>query len=178
MHGSGWGRIGGVRRRLPGFMSILSMLLCVALTAIWIASYFARPTTFRKSTWYDSWGDGYEVSVSIVTIRNGIVYFRKSNSGPRGTLPPGSRLTRTTSWSGWHLGNVPVNSTILGFSCTAAQVSVPLWVFILCLLAVGRFMRPPPPRHGECLTCGYDLTGNTSGVCPECGSGIAQLPRS
>lgn len=24
-------------------------------------------------------------------------------------------------------------------------------------------------RRGLCLTCGYDLTGNVSGVCPECG---------
>lgn len=25
-------------------------------------------------------------------------------------------------------------------------------------------------KHPECNTCGYDLTGNTSGVCPECGT--------
>lgn len=25
------------------------------------------------------------------------------------------------------------------------------------------------PRPGECLYCGYNLTGNTSGRCPECG---------
>jgi hypothetical protein len=24
-------------------------------------------------------------------------------------------------------------------------------------------------EHGLCLACGYDLTGNVSGVCPECG---------
>lgn len=23
--------------------------------------------------------------------------------------------------------------------------------------------------RGECLNCGYDLTGNVSGTCPECG---------
>jgi hypothetical protein len=23
---------------------------------------------------------------------------------------------------------------------------------------------------GQCLRCGYDLTGNVSGVCPECGN--------
>jgi len=30
-------------------------------------------------------------------------------------------------------------------------------------------------RHakGHCPMCGYDLTGNTSGVCPECGTKIA-----
>ncbi len=25
-------------------------------------------------------------------------------------------------------------------------------------------------KRGLCLTCGYNLTGNTSGVCPECGT--------
>ena len=27
-------------------------------------------------------------------------------------------------------------------------------------------------RRGECGRCGYDLTGNTSGVCPECGTSV------
>ena len=27
----------------------------------------------------------------------------------------------------------------------------------------------PPPKPNECKRCRYDLTGNTSGVCPECG---------
>jgi len=32
-------------------------------------------------------------------------------------------------------------------------------------------------RHqlGLCLTCGYDLTGNSSGICFECGNGIPKL---
>jgi hypothetical protein len=28
------------------------------------------------------------------------------------------------------------------------------------------------PNKGHCQHCGYDLTGNVSGVCPECGTGI------
>ncbi len=53
---------------------------------------------------------------------------------------------------------------------------VPLW---MPLLAVGsatilcwrRDRRYPP---GHCQKCGYDLTGNTSGACPECGVAVAQ----
>lgn len=31
-------------------------------------------------------------------------------------------------------------------------------------------------RHGLCMTCGYDLTGNTSGICPECGKRVICAP--
>ena len=39
------------------------------------------------------------------------------------------------------------------------------------------FIRGPLRRHrrrrrGECIGCGYDMTGNVSGVCPECGFAI------
>lgn len=27
-------------------------------------------------------------------------------------------------------------------------------------------------RNGQCIHCGYDLTGNTSGKCPECGTPV------
>jgi hypothetical protein len=29
-------------------------------------------------------------------------------------------------------------------------------------------------HHGLCPTCSYDLTANTTGICPECGSKIAR----
>jgi hypothetical protein len=38
-----------------------------------------------------------------------------------------------------------------------------------------RLTQPPeyhPFEAGHCQTCGYDLTGNESGVCPECGSEV------
>jgi hypothetical protein len=28
---------------------------------------------------------------------------------------------------------------------------------------------------GQCTSCGYDLTGNTSGVCPECGTPVGRI---
>ena len=29
---------------------------------------------------------------------------------------------------------------------------------------------PPRPASPQCAACGYDLTGNVSGICPECGT--------
>lgn len=43
----------------------------------------------------------------------------------------------------------------------------PVW----CLLGV-RLRRARRRRRGCCLKCGYNLTGNVSGVCPECGAPV------
>lgn len=39
----------------------------------------------------------------------------------------------------------------------------PLWILTRGALQLSRRR-----RRGLCITCGYDLTGNTTGVCPEC----------
>ena len=38
-------------------------------------------------------------------------------------------------------------------------------------LVLERDRRYPP---GHCLKCGYNLTGNVSGVCPECGTAFVE----
>ena len=53
--------------------------------------------------------------------------------------------------------------------------AVPLWapwlVMLLPTIWLWRLDRRRPP--GVCRTCGYDLTGNATGVCPECGKARA-----
>lgn len=54
----------------------------------------------------------------------------------------------------------------------------PLHVFIASALALTgilatRRLRRLPAQRGHCRRCGYNLKGNTSGVCPECGTMIA-----
>ena len=58
--------------------------------------------------------------------------------------------------------------------------SIPLWFVLLCLswyptLALIRspFRRWRRRRGGCCLNCGYDLRGNLTGVCPECGCAVS-----
>lgn len=53
------------------------------------------------------------------------------------------------------------------------RVTVPLWIpFLLLAVPTARLWwldrRRMPPGH--CPRCGYDLTGNVSGRCPECGN--------
>jgi hypothetical protein len=64
-------------------------------------------------------------------------------------------------------------------TAVSQQVTVPLWPPLVLLTAypILAAIRGPYRRHrrrkkGLCLKCGYDLTGNVSGVCPECGDQI------
>ena len=53
-----------------------------------------------------------------------------------------------------------------------------LWLVVipvgrLLLLFAEAWQRRHRVRRGFCVNCGYNLTGNTSGVCPECGTPVA-----
>jgi len=57
----------------------------------------------------------------------------------------------------------------------AARISL-VCVPSLCYLAIlAVWLWYPSDRHspGHCQTCGYDLTGNESGRCPECGTEVS-----
>ena len=49
---------------------------------------------------------------------------------------------------------------------------IPLWMpFLAVAIPTGlSFWRHRRPPEGHCQKCGYDLTSNVSGVCPECGA--------
>lgn len=60
-----------------------------------------------------------------------------------------------------------------------SPVRVPVWALVALLatcpaVAVihGPLRRWNRRRRGLCLRCGYNLTGNASGICPECGKKI------
>ncbi len=55
------------------------------------------------------------------------------------------------------------------FSFPLLPILIATWVPTAWLWWFGRRKHPP----GHCPHCGYDLTGNESGVCPECGRAIA-----
>ena len=46
---------------------------------------------------------------------------------------------------------------------------VVLWIWPCAVLVRGPMRRWRRRRKGLCLRCGFDLTGNVSGTCPECG---------
>ena len=51
------------------------------------------------------------------------------------------------------------------------------WIPVMLLIALAIptaifWYRDRRPRKGHCLHCGYNLTGNESGVCPECAAAV------
>ena len=97
-------------------------------------------------------------------------------SGPYTHPPPGWHRYRQagarleyTCWIPWV--DHPTDNVL--------ALDVPLWMPFMLLAAYPTlaFIRGPLRRRrrrkrGECVACGYNLTGNVSGVCPECGAEI------
>ncbi len=55
------------------------------------------------------------------------------------------------------------------------ELIIPLWLPILLLLIPTVYLwwlDRDAIEPGHCVQCGYDLTGNVSGRCPECGGAI------
>ena len=68
--------------------------------------------------------------------------------------------------------------TYLGYESYWA-VTFPMWLLMvpaILLVTVAWLLsslrRAVRSRAGRCRACGYDLTGNTSGICPECGATV------
>lgn len=55
------------------------------------------------------------------------------------------------------------------------EIALPAWLLfaVACPLAVWVIVSRPRNRTGCCIACGYNLTGNVSGRCPECGTPVA-----
>ncbi len=80
------------------------------------------------------------------------------------------------SWAIWDSGTFRGTRKVsyrLSFLCC------PIWIPLIVLpvypalvIIRGPYRRHRRHKKGLCLKCGYNLTGNVSGVCPECGRPI------
>lgn len=82
---------------------------------------------------------------------------------------------RQHALQGWH-ANPPSELTWLPI-LEKDELGVPLWIpfalmagYATSTLVSTALRRRRLRRVGKCVRCGYDLTGNVSGVCPECGT--------
>ncbi len=82
--------------------------------------------------------------------------------------------------------NVTNKEQIIGFdqwyegkNWRCARCRIALWLpcillgtYPVMVLFRGPLLRHRRRRRGACIKCGYDLTGNATGVCPECGTKV------
>lgn len=175
-------------KRLRAFFFVSLIALGVASSAAWAMSYWApfgidfaseggspRPQAWinRKGTTSDyAWGKPYlrvGVSQGKFTVNKGVNRgFRFHSLQFRGfSLTYSFDERRSERRSAWGAPQ-------------AWWVTVPMWALMLLYFAYPfyRMVRVKTCRsrcqndHGSCRSCGYDLTGNVSGKCPECGKRI------
>lgn len=83
-------------------------------------------------------------------------------------------LRQTQSWdksSDWYFMR-PMIGGFLGTSVVLMVFVGPVIGVLVAALLIRKIDRDQAYPPGTCRSCGYDLTGNVSGRCPECGQEI------
>jgi len=130
-----------------------------------------------------SWAISLKYEASVVISPNWVVAFGRGFVG--GGI---ARLNARTSF-GESNGLQEHSSADLGFKWPDIAINVrtgphdvvsfaflPFWLVLLLTALPTAWLWHRDRRRirpGCCIRCGYDLTGNTSGVCSECGEKIA-----
>lgn len=153
-----------MRRGIFTTAAIVSLLLGVAAIVFWVRSYdFGLAANDRFAA--------REVEVYSVRGRLTIASRRK---------PTTSRMLITTAPDGSQIvthyvqSYAPTHSLEVSYFLIVLITAVLPTAWLICFSRPARRRRLK--RQGRCLICGYDLAGNASGVCPECGTPIPQSP--
>jgi hypothetical protein len=151
-----------------GLVASLSLGLPWALSQVWSFHY--------SREWWEPIGDGPEGLPIYVRlhIEDGGIYCRHG-CGPEGTKWSVSRNQRLPEIAIRPSEWVPRFARVKSGAKRGAyetSVDLPLFLPFTTVAVVTGFLwyrdrRRIPPGH--CQKCGYNLTGNVSGVCPECG---------
>ena len=82
----------------------------------------------------------------------------------------------------WHSLLIDVPLHPLGDVFSLAIPIAFIWLFVVGFYqkhyAFVAASHLPAPWHSDCPTCGYDLSGNASDVCPECGRKVSACESS
>jgi hypothetical protein len=183
-----------VRRRFFTLASAISLLICLAAVGLWTGEQLHG----RKFGWsYPGVprpdGTRPEYIFDCVQGRPEVGRVRVLRPPPPPVSPAWAKSRPLFLWR--HFGftimageNVSFidNSGVgrpswVAYDAETYVISVPCWTIILISGALPAIWFRRRLRHlrilravGCCPSCGYNLTGNTSGVCPECGTAIPQ----
>ncbi len=146
-----------MRRKIRTFMLIISSALLGLLTAGGLSGFAWQSGSFVT---------GSKLTVTISHANITYERWRSVKAGWSGSIP---------DWN-W-----------LGASCrsrtfqrsTYTDVIIPTWMLFVVLGSYPLYawlrhtrIRQVRQRTGLCAKCGYDLTGNATGKCSECGTAI------
>ena len=130
-----------------------------------LALYYHRSDTRHVSVYFD--GSRIRCSIHMLLDPPRRLRERRLQTAGLGIIVRNGRVVRG--------GFVPCRVQILAYS--PAWVPVALFAFYPMFVFVrGPLRRWRRDREGLCVKCGYNLTGNVSGICPECGRPIEKPP--
>lgn len=177
-------------RRLRRFIARrppLSLLLCVALSALWARSrHHADIVLLRSPAGHAQWAAADNGGLLLVHSTRVFEGYSTANGGARA----GGFFTASTEefapLRDLFLNSTPLRNSFLGFKAATSDntlqqsavtyraIVIPFWLPVMivaafalrsCTRAWTRWRRP---RRGLCVGCGYDLRASTV-RCPECG---------
>jgi hypothetical protein len=182
-----------MKRRLLNLVTILSLLLCAAVAALWVRSHVVVDEVTRNEATFVS-ARSFDGRVEVDVLYYPERPFRPDRRGwghervPRGrNVPPAA-----TGWSPvreWRLGPFRyVDASDTGYARSGGlwlgvpyrRAAAPHWFFALLagvlpiVWLVERFGGSRQSRRlarGLCPACGYDLRASP-GRCPECGGTV------
>ncbi len=161
------------RSRIQRVLKWGGVVACVVILAAWAVSLRSW-SVYRGKNGVFGYGNG---RVAVWRPKDPLQYLTVVDRQWFGwvvNLPP---APRGMSWFSLGLVRPSITDGTVHYmnrgSLTGTNYEIPLWLPFLVVAAPtallfwrGRLIRHPP---GHCRKCGYNLTGNVSGVCPECG---------
>ena len=141
--------------RARRFFKWVTLGACILITTLWAAGW---RWSFSYSTTH--WSVAVVGGVFGITIgRVGTLYQYPLN---RLNIEEFPRKWRWMIWRPHYTSFAPSPGFV---------VIIPLWMVFLpvALLTAMLWRHDPRSLPGRCRGCGYNLTGNVTGICPECG---------
>ena len=177
-------------------LAVVLLLLCAATAVLWVRSYFAPDVVSRGPVTGTSWNA--ESSSGRLKLGSGSFHFLPPRDGSYLLLwdtQSHRQLLPGVVYDSGHAvarkrqpGETPPFRTGLPAVPYHSFWRIELSHFWACVLLSalpalrlwrGRRWKEWHRRSlGLCLRCAYNLTGNTSGVCPECGTPVMPVNKT